>query len=450
MTVKQIAESNPIYLLGSSTSIAPAGYKQTELGIIPEDWFVSPIGQRHILATGTTPPTANAANYGDRYLFVSPADLGEAKYVLKTEKRLSEKGFKLARQYPSGSTLFTCIGSTIGKTGLSREILTSNQQINAIFPSNDSDPEFVYYAVTHIAPRVKALAGQQAVPLVNKSEFGETLYCYPSSKTEQTAIANALSDVDALIQELEKLIAKKQAIKTATMQQLLTGRTRLPQFAHHPDGRKKGYKPSELGEIPEDWEVVRLGDVGETIIGLTYSPNDVAEFGTLVLRSSNVQQGKLAYSDCVYVNMPLPDRVIVREGDILVCVRNGSRQLIGKCALIDKKAEGHAFGAFMSIYRTQYSKFVFYQFQSDLIQSQINEMMGATINQITNKDMASFLIGLPCDANEQTAIAQICSDIDEEIQAFEQRLNKTRQIKQGMMQELLTGKTRLVKPAGAA
>ena len=73
-------------------------------------------------------------------------------------------------------------------------------------------------------------------------------------------------------------------------------------------------------------------------------------------------------------------------------------------------------------------------------------MMGATINQITNKDMASFLIGLPCDAKEQAAIAQICSDIDEEIQALEQRLNKTRQIKQGMMQELLTGRIRLVQP----
>ena len=79
-----------------------------------------------------------------------------------------------------------------------------------------------------------------------------------NSSNEQTAIANALSDVDALIQELEKLIAKKQAIKTATMQQLLTGRTRLPQFAHHLDGRKKGYKPSELGEIPEDWDVGEL------------------------------------------------------------------------------------------------------------------------------------------------------------------------------------------------
>ncbi|WP_267784237.1 restriction endonuclease subunit S, partial [Vibrio cholerae] len=270
---------------------------------------------------------------------------------------------------------------------------------------------------------------------------------YVPSWQEQTAIANALSDVDALISELEKLIAKKQAIKTATMQQLLTGRTRLPQFALRADGTPKGTKPSEVGEIPEDWEVVTLGDIGQTVIGLTYSPNDVADFGTLVLRSSNVQNGKLAYADNVYVNMELPERVIVKQGDILICVRNGSRQLIGKCALIDENAEGSAFGAFMSIFRTKYSVFVFYQFQSDLIQNQINEIMGATINQITNKDMSRFKITLPSDEKEQTDIATILSDMDAEIQALEQRLGKTRHIKQGMMQELLTGKTRLVQPS---
>src|SRR5690606_17625591 len=86
-------------------------------------------------------------------------------------------------------------------------------------------------------------------------------------KSEQTAIANALSDVDALISELEKLIAKKQAIKTATMQQLLTGRTRLPQFALRDDGSPKGTKPSELGEIPEDWEVLKLGHLARFFKG---------------------------------------------------------------------------------------------------------------------------------------------------------------------------------------
>ncbi len=446
MTVKQIAESNPIYLLGSSTSIAPAGYKQTELGIIPEDWFVSPIGQRHILATGTTPPTANAANYGDRYLFVSPADLGEAKYVLKTEKRLSEKGFKLARQYPSGSTLFTCIGSTIGKTGLSREILTSNQQINAIFPSNDSDPEFVYYAVTHIAPRVKALAGQQAVPLVNKSEFGETLYCYPSSKTEQTAIANALSDVDALIQELEKLIAKKQAIKTATMQQLLTGRTRLPQFAHHPDGRKKGYKPSELGEIPEDWEVIGFGSLFQpTVSKKAIKPNSLVSF---VGMQDVTEQAQLSSQHLVTIENVKSGFTYFERGDVLVakitpCFENGKG-----CHTESLQTEiGFGSTEFHVLRATENSdaKFIYYWSNRDIFRRELeSEMVGsAGHRRVPLSAIAHYLIPVP-QKEEQTAIATILSDMDEEIQVLEQRLNKTRQIKQGMMQELLTGKTRLV------
>ena len=164
-----------------------------------------------------------------------------------------------------------------------------------------------------------------------------------------------------------------------------------------------------MGEIPEDWECQKFGDIGQTIIGLTYSPRDVAEYGTLVLRSSNVQNGKLAYQDNVFVNMELPERVIVKEGDILICVRNGSRQLIGKCALIDKKAAGSAFGAFMSVFRTKSSTFLFYQFQSTLIQNQINEIMGATINQITNKDMSGFMISLPRSTLEQDAISTVLS-----------------------------------------
>ena len=166
--------------------------------------------------------------------------------------------------------------------------------------------------------------------------------------------------------------------------------------------------------------------------------------GTLVLRSSNVQKNRLAFENNVFVDMELPNRVIVKEGDILICVRNGSKQLIGKCALIDKKTEGVAFGAFMSIYRTEFSSFIFYQFQSNIIQRQIDEIMGATINQITNKDMAVFKVPLPNDTKEQTVISNMLSDLDSEIGKLEQRLTKTQQLKQGMMQELLTGRTRLV------
>jgi len=203
---------------------------------------------------------------------------------------------------------------------------------------------------------------------------------------------------------------------------------------------RAGYKNTEIGVIPKDWEIKELGEIGENIIGLTYSPNDVRDYGSLVLRSSNIQNNKLAFENNVFVEMDLPQRVIVRKNDILICVRNGSKHLIGKCALIDKQTEGCAFGAFMSVYRTQYANYIFHQFQSNIIQNQIDEVMGATINQLTNKDLATFQIPIPPTLAEQTAIATALSDADAYIAGLEKLIAKKRNIKQGAMQELLKPK----------
>jgi len=203
------------------------------------------------------------------------------------------------------------------------------------------------------------------------------------------------------------------------------------------------YKSTDFGRIPVDWDVVAMQNFSKCLIGLTYSPRDVSESGTLVLRSSNVQGGRLAFDDNVYVRMALPARVIVEENDILICVRNGSRQLIGKCALIDKETAGSAFGAFMSVLRSDAAKFVFFQFQSSLLKRQIDEVMGATINQITNKNMAEFKIFWPPKKRERDAIAEALGDADALIESIEQLIAKKRHLKQGAMQELLNGKKRL-------
>ena len=145
----------------------------------------------------------------------------------------------------------------------------------------------------------------------------------------------------------------------------------------------KEYKQTEIGVIPEDWDVKNLGDIGDSIIGLTYTPRDVVSYGKLVHRSSNIQNNRLSYNDNVYVNKTINENLILRENDILICVRNGSRDLIGKSALIKGKAVGETFGAFMSVFRSdEYQPFIFYLFLSNLVQRQINQSLGATINQI--------------------------------------------------------------------
>ncbi|MFZ1640169.1 MAG: restriction endonuclease subunit S [Candidatus Contendobacter sp.] len=204
-----------------------------------------------------------------------------------------------------------------------------------------------------------------------------------------------------------------------------------------------GYKQTEIGVIPEDWDVKPLGKIGEALIGLTYKPAEVRDHGTLVLRSSNIQNDALSFDDNVFVDADIPERIMVRPGDVLICVRNGSRDLIGKSALLDERAKGMTFGAFMAVYRSPIGTLASYLFQSAVLKRQINEHLGATINQITNKSLNSFRIPVPPSVPEQRAIAEALSDADALIESLEQFIAKKRHIKQGAMQELLAGKKRL-------
>lgn len=203
------------------------------------------------------------------------------------------------------------------------------------------------------------------------------------------------------------------------------------------------YKHSDVGVIPDDWDAKALGEIGDSLIGLTYRPTQVRKYGTLVLRSSNVQNGTLCFDDNVYVDADIPERIMVRPGDILVCVRNGSRDLIGKSALIDERAVGMTFGAFMGIFRSEYGQFLRHVFQSGIFKKQINEHLGATINQITNKSLNSFKVPLPPTDEERTEIANALSDVDALLATLDQVIAKKRDLKQATMQQLLTGETRL-------
>lgn len=208
-------------------------------------------------------------------------------------------------------------------------------------------------------------------------------------------------------------------------------------------GVRSGYKQTEVGVIPADWDVRSLGELGEALIGLTYKPDDVREYGTLVLRSSNIQNDALAFGDNVFVDTYIPERIKVRPGDVLICVRNGSRDLIGKSALLDERTVGMTFGAFMAVYRSPIGTLASYLFQSEILKRQINEHLGATINQITNKSLNSFRIPLPPSDAEQRAISAALSDVDALLGGLNRLIAKKRDLRQAAMQQLLTGRTRI-------
>lgn len=202
------------------------------------------------------------------------------------------------------------------------------------------------------------------------------------------------------------------------------------------------YKYTEIGIIPKDWDCIHLCSLGQLLSGLTYTPEDVRDYGLLVLRSSNIQEGRLSFKDNVYVNCKIEDDKYVKQGDLLICVRNGSRALIGKCALIDRNYNA-TFGAFMALFRSQHGKYLYQLFSNNVIQEQINRNCGATINQITSADFNRFLIAFPRNPKEQAAISEALSDVDNLISSLQKLVEKRKAIKQGAMQELLAGKKRL-------
>ena len=157
-------------------------------------------------------------------------------------------------------------------------------------------------------------------------------------------------------------------------------------------------------DIPDSWEWVRLGDIGETNIGLTYKPSDVSLSGVPVLRSNNIQNGEMDYSDLVYVTSDVPERAYAQKGDILICARNGSRALVGKSAIIDK--DGMAFGAFMAIFRSICNPYIQLFINSYVFRGQLEGATTTTINQITQDMLKRQLCPLPPLAEQARIVAK--------------------------------------------
>jgi type I restriction enzyme M protein len=162
--------------------------------------------------------------------------------------------------------------------------------------------------------------------------------------------------------------------------------------------------------IDPEWEKVKLGDIAEYFIGLTYSPEDVSDKGIIVLRSSNIQDGELDFSDIVRVNKKVKENLIVQDGDILMCSRNGSKRLVGKIAVIKNLTEKMTFGTFMTIIRSKHNQFISYFFISDLFRDQIAGSETSSINQITKYMLDTVVVPFPPLEVQRQIVANIESE----------------------------------------
>lgn len=201
-----------------------------------------------------------------------------------------------------------------------------------------------------------------------------------------------------------------------------------------------------IGQIPEDWKVVRLKNIAKCYGGLTYSPDDINEKGILVLRSSNIQNGKLSFNDNVYVKVN--NFMLVEKNDILICSRNGSRELIGKNAIITTDIKA-TFGAFMMIIRTsQNAKYLHKILNSNIFNYYISSFLTSTINQLTKNNLDNIKFPFSIDPNTQQQIVDYldkrCEEIDNLIKIKQEKIEKMKEYKKSLIYQYVTGKKEVV------
>ena len=241
---------------------------------------------------------------------------------------------------------------------------------------------------------------------------------YPSNPDERKKIGELIQLINSRIQTQKKIIEGLQTSKLSLSNKIFTQELRFKDCN---------------GKTFSDWRYKTLGEVGEIINGLTYSPNDINESGVLVLRSSNVHNRALVLNDNVFVKAI--NFNAVKENDILICVRNGSKNLIGKNTIIKKENEGLAFGAFMSVYRSDYNKFIYQWFDTNDYKEIVKKNLGATINSINGSDLKKFKIPFP-SLEEQKKIANFLKYLDDKINLEIELLSKYENQKKYLLQNL--------------
>ncbi|WP_284180365.1 restriction endonuclease subunit S [Rhabdaerophilum sp. SD176] len=258
---------------------------------------------------------------------------------------------------------------------------------------------------------------------VNNADVLKGDICVPTLP-EQQKIADCLDSADALIAAQGRKVEALRAYKKGLMQQL------FPQ-----EGETQPRLRFREFEGTGEWKEVRLNTLGDLVSGLTYSPDDVQEEGLLVLRSSNIQSGKIDLKDCVYVDPNIKGANLSRPNDILVCVRNGSTSLIGKTALIPEGMPLCTHGAFMTVFRSKAPKFAFQLFQTSRYQKQVAGDLGATINSINGSQFLRYKFFVP-KPPEQQRIADCLTSLDDLIAAEARKLDTLKTHKKGLMQLL--------------
>jgi type I restriction enzyme, S subunit len=410
-----------------------SGYKHTEVGVIPEDWDVSMVGREFEIKLGKMLDAEKNVGVpkpylGNKAVQWNHIDLRDLPTVPMSRSDLEK--FRLRK-----GDLLVCEGGEVGRAALwnaPMEECYYQKALHRLRPTRGFDSRLMVALLHQWSDRglLANYVTQTSIAHLPREKFVEVPMPVPPPP-EQRAIATVLSDIDALVDALNRLIAKKRDLKQAAMQQLITGRTRLPGFH---------------GE----WAVMPLGEIAHVKtgpFGSSLHESDYVRDGTPIITVEHLGEFGVEHFNLPRVSDFDRHRLRayeLRVGD-LVFSRVGS---VDRNALIRDAEEGWLFSGRLLRVRPDiqkaYAAYLSYQFHSEAFLTSIREVaVGQTMACLNTKILKGVPVSIP-PLPEQTAIAAALTDMDAEVVALERRLNKTRDLKQAMMQELLTGKTRLV------
>ena len=406
--------------------IVPKGYKKTKTAIVPADWKESPIGEyiREYTEKTTIPnqyPVLTSARTG----LMLQTDYYSNRQVT-TEDNV---GYNVL---PYGYITFRS-RSDDGRFRFNENRIIERGIISYFYPvfsfSEEVCHEYVLYLLNFsIYRRMYPYAEGTAQQVLSLKKLGQLKYSLPLV-AEQKKIAEILSTQDKAIELQGRKIEELKRFKKGCLEKMFP---------------RKGQKVPEkrFPGFTDDWEQRKLTEFVEFFSGLTYTPNDVQENGTLVLRSSNVSNGEVVDADNVYVNPQVVNSENVKVGDIVVVVRNGSRSLIGKHAQIKAFMPNTVIGAFMTGIRSECPKFTNALLNTSRFEEEIAMNMGATINQITGYMFSKMEFKVPC-LDEQKEIGEYFENLDHLITLHQRKLEEMKKQKKALMQLLLTGIVRV-------
>ena len=371
------------------------------------------LGEICTIVSGTTPKSSNPAYWDGDVNWVTPAELtDETDVIYESKRKITQQAVKETnlKSFPTGTVLLSS-RAPIGKVAIAGTEMYCNQGFKNLICSEAIYNRYLYYFLKDKTEYLNSLGRGATFKEISKSIVEDIDIPLPTVEEQH----HRVEKLDAISNLIEK--RKQQLNKFDVLV-----KSRFIEMFGDPQINPNGYK----------W--VKLSEVATYFNGLTYKPENVAEVGTIVLRSSNIQNSQLDFADTVRVNCNLKEKFMVQENDILMCSRNGSARLVGKVALLKEIQEPMTFGAFMMIIRSSYYSYLMVYFQMDAFRQQIKSGATTTINQITGRMLDDVTIPLP-PMKLIDQFADFVAQVDKSKLAVQKSLEQLEILKKALMQE---------------